>query len=101
MVFQQSNLFPHLTLIDYIEQPQILVRGNDKADATVKAQEPLKAVGLKDKHRHYPHQLSGGQQQRVAIASALTGFRAAGARGVGRLARCAASPGELQGAPAS
>lgn len=71
MVFQQFNLFPHLTAIGNIEQPQILVMGKDKADARVKGQELLKLVGLEDKQDHYPHQLSGGQQQRVAIARAL------------------------------
>lgn len=71
MVFQQFNLFPHLTAIANIEQPQILVKGVDKSDATNKAQELLKLVGLEEKQNHYPHQLSGGQQQRVAIARAL------------------------------
>ena len=71
MVFQQFNLFPHLTAIGNIEQPQILVMGKDKADAKVKGQELLKLVGLEEKQDHYPHQLSGGQQQRVAIARAL------------------------------
>ncbi len=71
MVFQQFNLFPHLTAIGNLEQPQILVMGKDKADARVKGQELLKLVGLEDKQDHYPHQLSGGQQQRVAIARAL------------------------------
>jgi len=71
MVFQQFNLFPHLTALGNIEQPQILVQGKDKTDAKTKGQELLKTVGLEDKHGHYPHQLSGGQQQRVAIARAL------------------------------
>ena len=71
MVFQQFNLFPHLTAIGNIEQPQILVMGKDKADAKVKGQELLKLVGLEEKQDHYPHQLSGGQQQRVTIARAL------------------------------
>ncbi len=71
MVFQQFNLFPHLTAMDNITQPQILVQGKDKSDAKGKAQELLKLVGLDDKQQHYPHQLSGGQQQRVAIARAL------------------------------
>lgn len=71
MVFQQFNLFPHLTAIANIEQPQILIKGVDKSDATNKARELLELVGLEDKQQHYPHQLSGGQQQRVAIARAL------------------------------
>lgn len=71
MVFQQFNLFPHLTAIENIEQPQMLVKGKDKKDAQLKAQQLLDLVGLQDKSQHYPHQLSGGQQQRVAIARAL------------------------------
>jgi polar amino acid transport system ATP-binding protein len=71
MVFQQFNLFPHLTAIANIEQPQILIKGVDKPDAANRAKELLALVGLEDKEQHYPHQLSGGQQQRVAIARAL------------------------------
>lgn len=71
MVFQQFNLFPHLTAIANIEQPQILIKGTDKHDARNKAHDLLRLVGLDGKENHYPHQLSGGQQQRVAIARAL------------------------------
>lgn len=71
MVFQQFNLFPHLSAIANIEQPQILIKGKDKVDAKNKARELLQLVGLEDKENHFPHQLSGGQQQRVAIARAL------------------------------
>ncbi len=71
MVFQQFNLFPHLTALANIEQPQILIKEKDKTDAKNKAQELLNLVGLEDKQSHFPHQLSGGQQQRVAIARAL------------------------------
>ena len=71
MVFQQFNLFPHLTVIENIEQPQVLIRKTPKNDARDKAGDLLAMVGLSDKHSHYPHQLSGGQQQRVAIARAL------------------------------
>ncbi len=71
MVFQQFNLFPHLTAIANIEQPQILIKNTAKIDAKNRAQELLQLVGLEDKQAHYPHQLSGGQQQRVAIARAL------------------------------
>lgn len=71
MVFQQFNLFPHLSAIDNIEQPQILVQGKSRSNAKTKAKELLGLVGLEDKANHYPHQLSGGQQQRVAIARAL------------------------------
>ena len=71
MVFQQFNLFPHLTAIENIEQPQVLIRKTSKAQARDKAGDMLAMVGLADKQDHYPHQLSGGQQQRVAIARAL------------------------------
>tara|TARA_B110000116_G_C16721804_1_gene529475 strand:- start:345 stop:1121 length:777 start_codon:yes stop_codon:yes gene_type:complete len=71
MVFQQFNLFPHLTAIENVEQPQILIKQKNKSDAKDKAEELFKLVGLGDKKQHYPHQLSGGQQQRVAIARAL------------------------------
>ena len=71
MVFQQFNLFPHLDAITNIVEPQILVKGKDRVDATVKAQKLLALVGLEEKAQHYPHELSGGQQQRVAIARAL------------------------------
>ena len=71
MVFQQFNLFPHLTATENIEQPQVLIHRKTKAAAREKAADMLSVVGLTDKRDHYPHQLSGGQQQRVAIARAL------------------------------
>ena len=71
MVFQQFNLFPHLTAIENVQQPQILVKKKNKSEAKEKAEELFNLVGLGDKKDHYPHQLSGGQQQRVAIARAL------------------------------
>ena len=71
MVFQQFNLFPHLTAIENVQQPQILVKKKNKSEAKEKAEELFNLVGLGDKKEHYPHQLSGGQQQRVAIARAL------------------------------
>ena len=71
MVFQQFNLFPHLTAIENVEQPQILIKQKNKLEAKEKAEELFSLVGLGDKKEHYPHQLSGGQQQRVAIARAL------------------------------
>ncbi|MDC0226686.1 ectoine/hydroxyectoine ABC transporter ATP-binding protein EhuA [Alphaproteobacteria bacterium] len=71
MVFQQFNLFPHLTAIQNVEQPQILIKQKNKLEAKEKAEELFNLVGLGDKKKHYPHQLSGGQQQRVAIARAL------------------------------
>ena len=71
MVFQQFNLFPHLTAIENVEQPQILIKKRTKPEAKEKAEELFNLVGLNDKKDHYPHELSGGQQQRVAIARAL------------------------------
>ena len=71
MVFQQFNLFPHLSAIENVQQPQILIKQKTKSEAKEKAGELFNLVGLGDKLNHYPHQLSGGQQQRVAIARAL------------------------------
>ena len=70
MVFQQFNLFPHLSAIENVQQPQILIKQKSKSEAKDKAEELFDMVGLEDKKNHYPHQLSGGQQ-RVAIARAL------------------------------
>ena len=71
MVFQQFNLFPHLTAIENVKQPQILVKKKNESEAKEKAEHLFNMIGLSDKIDHYPHQLSGGQQQRVAIARAL------------------------------
>ena len=71
MVFQQFNLFPHLTAIENVKQPQILVKKKNEKEAKEKAEGLFNMIGLSDKIDHYPHQLSGGQQQRVAIARAL------------------------------
>lgn len=71
MVFQRFNLFPHLTALENVIEAPIGVKKQSKADASAKALELLKSVGLSDKANHYPAQLSGGQQQRVAIARAL------------------------------
>ena len=70
MVFQQFNLFPHLTAIENVKQPQILVKKKNESEAKEKAEDLFNMIGLSDKIDHYPHQLSGGQQQRVAIARA-------------------------------
>jgi len=71
MVFQQFNLFPHLTILDNITLAPIKVKKMDKAEAEKLAYELLEKVGLVDKALAYPAMLSGGQQQRIAIARAL------------------------------
>jgi polar amino acid transport system ATP-binding protein len=71
MVFQQFNLFPHMTALNNVAFGPIKVRGLTKDAARARAQELLARVGLSDKADVYPAQLSGGQQQRVAIARAL------------------------------
>lgn len=71
MVFQQFNLFPHLTVLDNITLAPVKVKKMPKPDAEVLARELLCKVGLADKENAYPAQLSGGQQQRIAIARAL------------------------------
>jgi polar amino acid transport system ATP-binding protein len=71
MVFQQFNLFPHLTAKGNVMLAQQRVLGRSKAEADRSAIEQLEKVGLGDKVDYYPAQLSGGQQQRVAIARAL------------------------------
>jgi len=71
MVFQQFNLFPHLTVLDNITLAPIWVRKKPKADAEAKAMELLERVGIPEQASKFPGQLSGGQQQRVAIARSL------------------------------
>ena len=71
MVFQQFNLFPHLTALQNITLAQRVVRKRDTAAAEKNARELLERVGIPEKADSYPGQLSGGQQQRVAIARAL------------------------------
>lgn len=71
MVFQQFNLFPHLTIIENVTISPTLVNKESKADAVKKGEELLSRVGMLDKRDAYPSQLSGGQKQRVAIARAL------------------------------
>ncbi len=71
MVFQQFNLFPHLSVLRNITLAQQVVRKRPQAEAEAKAMELLNKVGIPDKANALPHQLSGGQQQRVAIARAL------------------------------
>ena len=71
MVFQQFNLFPHLTAVENVMlAPKVVNKANERELKTLAA-EMLAKVGLSDKANSYPSQLSGGQQQRVAIARAL------------------------------
>jgi len=71
MVFQQFNLFPHLTALENITIAQRVVRKRSKGEAIEIAKQQLARVGIPEKADVYPGQLSGGQQQRVAIARAL------------------------------
>jgi general L-amino acid transport system ATP-binding protein len=71
MVFQQFNLFPHLTVLQNIMLAPMWVRKKTKKEAEATAMELLERVGIQEQARKYPGQLSGGQQQRVAIARAL------------------------------
>jgi ABC-type polar amino acid transport system ATPase subunit len=71
MVFQQFNLFPHMTALGNVIEGPVTVKQMDKKEAIAKAEELLAWVGLSDKRDEYPSRLSGGQQQRVAIARAL------------------------------
>ncbi len=71
MVFQQFNLFPHLTAMDNVVLAQRVVRRRDPEEARRIALKQLERVGIPEKANQYPGQLSGGQQQRVAIARAL------------------------------
>jgi polar amino acid transport system ATP-binding protein len=71
IVFQQFNLFPHLTALDNLTLAARRIRKVRRRDAEARARELLASVGLEEKAEQHPHQLSGGQQQRVAIARAL------------------------------
>ena len=71
MVFQQFNLFPHMSVLDNLTCGPVNVKGVDKAAAEEKAKSLLARVGLAEKADEFPRNLSGGQQQRVAIARAL------------------------------
>ncbi|MCR5715307.1 MAG: amino acid ABC transporter ATP-binding protein [Lachnospiraceae bacterium] len=71
MVFQQFNLFPHMTVLRNITVAPMKLLHKSEEEATARAMELLKKVGLEDKADAYPNQLSGGQKQRIAIARAL------------------------------
>ncbi|NRF92371.1 amino acid ABC transporter ATP-binding protein [Paenibacillus frigoriresistens] len=71
MVFQNYNLFPHLTVLQNIMEGPVIVLKQSSKTAKDKALSILDKVGLRDRADYYPHQLSGGQQQRVGIARAM------------------------------
>ncbi len=71
MVFQQFNLFPHLTVLENICLAQRIIKKRSRKESQAIARDLLAKVGISDKEKSYPTQLSGGQQQRVAIARAL------------------------------
>ena len=71
MVFQQFNLFPHMTVLENLMEAPMQVKGQTREEIQPIAEELLQKVGLYDKRDAYPSRLSGGQQQRVAIARAL------------------------------
>ena len=71
MVFQQFNLFPHMTILDNLTCAPVMLKKMTKAEAEVKAMDLLVRVGLASRAKDYPNQLSGGQKQRVAIVRAL------------------------------
>ncbi|MDQ1266685.1 MAG: Amino acid transporter ATP-binding protein [Bacteroidota bacterium] len=71
MLFQSLNLFPHLTVLDNVMKPPIIVKKDTKDQATLRAIQILEKVGMDKFMDRYPYQLSGGQAQRVAIARAL------------------------------
>ena len=71
MVFQQFNLFPHMTVLENLTCAPMMLKKVSKEDAEKKAMELLERVGLADRASSYPKQLSGGQKQRIAIVRAL------------------------------
>ncbi len=71
MVFQQFNLFPHMTILENLTCAPVMLKKATKEEAEKKAYELLARVGLSDRAKSYPNQLSGGQKQRVAIVRAL------------------------------
>jgi ABC-type polar amino acid transport system ATPase subunit len=72
MVFQEFNLFPHMTVLENVTEGPIIVKGMDREKAVALAEKNLDSVGMLFKKDEYPMRLSGGQKQRVAIARALT-----------------------------
>jgi ABC-type polar amino acid transport system ATPase subunit len=72
MVFQEFNLFPHMTVLENVIEGPVIVKGMEKQKAVELAEQNLDSVGMLFKKDEYPLRLSGGQKQRVAIARALT-----------------------------
>ena len=72
MVFQEFNLFPHMTVLENVIEGPVTVKGMNRAEAVALGEENLDSVGMLFKKDEYPLRLSGGQKQRVAIARALT-----------------------------
>jgi ABC-type polar amino acid transport system ATPase subunit len=72
MVFQEFNLFPHLSVIENLIEAPVTVKGMKKDEAIAIAEKYLEKVGVSAKRNEFPNRLSGGQKQRVAIARALT-----------------------------
>jgi polar amino acid transport system ATP-binding protein len=72
MVFQEFNLFPHMSVLENVIEGPVTVKGMDRSKAIELAEQNLDSVGLLFKKDEYPNRLSGGQKQRVAIARALT-----------------------------
>ena len=72
MVFQEFNLFPHMSVLDNVSEGPVTVKGMDRQQAIALAEENLDSVGMLFKKDEYPNRLSGGQKQRIAIARALT-----------------------------
>ncbi|BAH50191.1 putative ABC transporter ATP-binding protein [Rhodococcus opacus B4] len=70
-MFQNFNLFPHLTVLENVIEAPVSAQGRDRAEVEAEAIALLERVGVGEKAHEYPRQLSGGQQQRVAIARAL------------------------------
>jgi ABC-type histidine transport system ATPase subunit len=97
MVFQQFNLWAHMTILENVMEAPVTVLGRDRAEVETAARGYLDKVGIGDKCDAYPAQLSGGQQQRAAIARALAWSPRASLRRTDLGARPRAGTGGRQG----